>query len=662
MEKFVDTEIAARLEGMNYYSFLKRIQRGKYPEAAIKKIARENGGFKYEINVSALSVTAHEAVNGNQDSGSSDNYEERKVRKERSDKGSTKIDGNLLIHAAAEVTQARASSPKLLKKNFGYKKVYRKFITWTNEPISYRRFIDLVKPFVDKQAQKLVNLGPVRYKNSETMKALCDYSVYEPMQMIQSDHTQADVLCVHEGKVIRPWMAFHNSVGDRYLNYPTICERPDSYSLADNLVNFVFRCGLSRKESIYKTDNGKAMLSRVMTKDGRFEDVAYKGYNIEERHLSAMRLMGLGTMADKGTLQNLGLIETHSLGRQPWTKQIERQFGIGGTMDYFTERPEYTGRKYEEKPERLAKMMKNKTIWSSEELVDFIIDKIDDYNNRRHSAVELERKGKFAVPHLYDLDLDYFQTNARVLDLFRGLIVENMNEVYRIFNDPVFAKDELSTEIYSPSWVKKIYELCGWQSRAIPPKETLAMMTMPVKENCTIHPYGINLNGLQYINYKLQPFIGRKANIRYSPSNVIRIKEQSGKEKLFIKEVYVFLTKSVKGKSIEDFICIAEPHPRVVQGLSPQGYAKTFISIRNKEYQETSRAAKITSNVMGDRESLTEVGAPIFSLNPFRDQAAKQLHTERENKKITEIQKAKNNAELEDELSAIYGTNIGIQE
>jgi hypothetical protein len=668
MDKFIDTEVAARLEGINYKTLLQRIARDKYPEWAIKKTSRMNGGFRYEINLKALSLPAQENYGTNNIDGNNTGKTaaEGKERKERSDKGSTKADESLLIKAAAMITQTKSSTHTNFRRNFGYKKVYRQFTKESEEKgtevVSYRHFVNMVKPMVDKEAQNLINLGPVRYKNLQQQKLLCDYSVYEPMQLIQSDHSQADAICIHDGKILRPWMAFHNSVGDRYLNYPTICERPDSYSLADNLVNFVFRCGLSDNEAIYKTDNGKAMLSRVMTKEGSFKDETYKGYNIEERHLAAMKLMKIAPMSELGTLQNLGMIESHSQGRQPWTKQIERQFGIGGTMDWFTGIKEYTGRRYQEQPEKLAKLIRDKNIWSSEEMVDFIISQVDDYNHRRHSAIEKERKGKYALPLNYELPLEYFQTNKNILTAFKGVIPEDIQEIIRIFNDPDFSKAELHTDIYSPLWIRSIYNLCGWQSRAIPSKETLAMMIMPVKEDCTIHPYGINLKNLQYIHFKMGSYIGRKANIRYSPSNIIRIKEQSGKEKLFIKEVYVFLKNFVKGKAVEEFLCIAEPHPLVVQGLSPQGYAKTFISIRNQQYKETSRAAKITSGAAMEKECTTEINTPVYGINTFRDQAANELNNEIKNKRSNELHKKNNNTELANELSEIYGQTIGIEE
>lgn len=588
-------------------------------------------------------------------------------RKKRSDAGSTGIDNDLLVISAARITAAKVSSPKQMKKNFGYSKVYNEYFIEAAKAkglkvCSYRQFITLCSKLVDKDVQLRNNLGDVRYKNQMQMTLHHDYSVYEPMQFIQSDHTQFDCVCLHNGKVLRPWAAFHNSLGDRILAYPTVTERPDSYSLADNLVNFVFKYGLSDLPVTYKTDNGKAMLSRLMTKNGVIEE-EYKGYNIEARHLQAIKMMGLGVASDKGVLQNLGAIETHSLARQPRTKQIERQFGIGGNMDYFIERKEYTGRKYEEKPEQLEKLIKSGNIWTSDEMIDFVINKIDVYNNRTHQAIQKEAAGKFAIPHLYKLDLEYFQSNVRFLELTLGHIPDSMEDVYRIFNDAAFAKDQLQTNIYSPIWRRRIFELCGWQSRAIPCKEELAMLVMKSDER-TVHSYGININKLQYINYDLHSYIGKKVIIRYSPSNIIRIKEQSGKEKLFIKEVYVFVKERERGKDVEKFIAIAEPHPATVSGIQMEGYAKTFISARSDQFKETSLAKKIITSFSNERETEKEnvFSAPVLQLNPFKDIAAKKMAEAIKTKEEKVITKEKENALLEKEMSEITGETYKVGE
>jgi len=665
---YLQLEIAARLEGISYSTMRQRLHRKSYPEWAFRKTSRLVGGYQLEINISALSQNAQAVYleqnpASNVETGHAPSLQED--RKTRSDSGSTKVDEQLLLRSAAIITMAKSSSPKRLKKNFGYKDVYDWFVEVAKaegKPIcSYRHFITLCEPWVDKEAQTLNNLGPVRYKNSERMFLTHDYSVYEPMQYIQSDHTQFDVVCLHNGKVLRPWAAFHNSLGDRMLSYPTVTERPDSYSLADNFVNFVFKYGLSDSPVIYKTDNGKAMKSKLMTKNGVIEE-EYKGYNIEERHLQAMKMMGLGVTSDKGVFQNLGVIEKHSMPREPWTKLIERQFGIGGTMEWFAERKEYTGRIYLEKPEQFEKVVKSGNIWSSEEMIDFVINKVDKYNNREHQSVKKEAAGKFAVPHLYKLDLDYFQSSAQFLELTLGHIPDSMEDVYRILNDASFSKDQLKTNLYSPMWRRRIFELCGWQSRAIASKEELAMLVMK-SEVRSVHRYGININNLLYMNYQLRDYIGKKIIIRYSPSNILRIREQSGKEKLFIKEVYVFIKEKERGQEVEKFICIAEPHPATVSGMMPDARTKAFLSIRSEAYKENSLSLKIATGYSTGKEETKEkeFSAPVIQLNT-RGEAAQKMAEAKIEKQQKVITQEKVNAELEDKLSAIYGTQIQIGE
>lgn len=672
--KFIDLELAAKLEGVSAETIRRRIRQGKYPDWAIEREARDVGGFQYKVSILALSSDAQAFIdkssNLNNDvtasplrSGKSSGVlpcagaGEVKKRKRRSDAGTTKADETLIMRCAAIITQAKSSSPNRLNKGYGYREGYEFFKQRTvedgNELISYRQFVNLTKPFVDREVQKKVNLGNTRYKNERSLKLLHDYSIYEPMQFIQSDHSQFDCVCIHDGKIIRPWAAFHNSVGDRILSYPTIVERPDSFSLADNLTNFVFRYGLSANEVIYKTDNGKAMKSRLMTKNG-FEDITYKGYDIEERHLQAMKLMFKGEMHEKGLLQNLGMIEQHSGSREPWTKLIERNFGIGGTMEWFKDRPEYTGRKYEEKPEVLEKLIKRGHLWTSEEMIDYVMNKVDDYNNREHSSIKKEAKGVWAVPHIYQLDINYFRSDRRVLEAFSGVLPESMSEVVRIFNDPEFAKNELGTNLYSPMWRRKIYELCGWESRAVPSRDVLAMLVMKSEER-TVHPYGINLGGQTYISFALAEWIGSKVIVRYSPSNVIKIREQSGKEKIYISELYVFSNK-------EEFICIAEPHQKTTPGLAATGYAKTFISARTEHGREITRSQKITSQIAEETLGKRELSTPVIQLNSFREEAAKEMN---EAKRIkTEKEKIKKivDEETENKLSAIYGTKVKFEE
>lgn len=661
---YLTAEAAARLEGISGRGLTKRIQRGQYPEWAIKKVSREVGGYYYTICLDALSAEAQSFYSQTPAEVAAPE-EIKKERKRRADAGKTKADENLIMRCAAKINMTRKASQNF-ERNYGYKEVYNNtFIPASKEAgtpvISYRQFINLTTPFIDKTLQQFNNLGESKWKSQKQMVLTNDYSVYEPMQFLLNDHTQADVVCVHNGRLLRPWCAFHLSAGDRMLSYPTVVERPDSYSLADNLANFVYRYGLSNKETLYKSDNGKAQKGKLMTKEGRFEDVTYEAFDIEEKHMLALRRMGLAAYSEQGMIQNLGMIEAETgsyLGR---AKVIERNFGIGGTMEWFKDRPEYTGRNYTEKPEGLEKVIKKGIVWNSEEMIDYMISRVDVYNNRKHEGIKKERKGMFAIPHTYGLDLEFFQTNAKILQAFKGLIPDSISEVHRIFNDPLFAKDELHTELYSPMWCRKVHELCGWQSRAIPSKESLAMLIMPFEER-TVHPYGINIRNHTYISFKLQNLIGQKVICRYSPSNIIRIKELSGKERLFIEEIYVFKKVNNGGRITEEFVCIAEPHHDTVTGLKPEGYAKAFLNERHGQLRELKTAAKITSRIAAQAETEQAVGTPVIQLNSFREEAAKQLTAARAVKKEQqEVDKIKDE-EFAEKASLIYGKKVSIEE
>jgi len=650
---WLTTDRAARLEGYSERTIQRRIKSGYYSKALTRKKSKPNGGYYYEIHISALSEAAQSLVISNL-SPVDNKKEVAPNRKPRADKGTSKVPAHIIYRAAAIITMAKTSSPNKLKKGFGYKEGYRFFLDICKEekvkPVSYRRFIDLTKPFVDTEIQKYNNKGGIKFRNDHEMVLRHDYSIYEPMQFIQNDHSQFDVLCMHEGKIIRPWAAFHNSVGDRILSYPTIVERPDSFSLADNLSNFVLKYGLSQKPVIYKSDHGKAMKSRLMTKN-EVKEIELKPFKLEEQHELVMKLMGIGLSHEKGLIQNLGLVETHSTVRLPRTKLIERQFGIGGTMEWFKDRTEYTGRKYEEKPERLEKLVKSRAIWTSEEMVDYVIAKVDELNRRAHAGIKSECSGKFAVPHTLNLDLKYFQESELVNKAFAGYIPQSMADVYRILNDAEWSKKQLGCELYSPLWRRKVFELCGWQSRALPSRETLAMLSMKA-EIRTVHKYGILINNNAYINLKLQHYIGQKVVIRYSPDNLIKIREQSGKEVIFIKEIAVFeLAK-------EKFICIAEPHPRTITGIHAEGYARTFIKARAEQNKEIIKAKKITSRIAEDNENITHRPTQIIQLNTAREIAAKEMKVVKQ--QAAEQKKAEKalKESFEKELSEIYGTPI----
>jgi hypothetical protein len=661
---YINTEVAARLEGVSLRAIQKRIQKGIYPPQSLKRESLERGHFTYKIHLSALSPNAQIALL-QEDVQETVSEQEFKERKKRSDAGTTKCDEKLLFRAAAIITTARASSLGQVTgdKQYGYNKGYKFFKEVCEEEnlpvVSYRRFIDLVKGWVDKEVQLKENLGTVNYKNKRQMTLQCDYSVYEPMQFLQNDHTQFDVLCMHDGKVLRPWASFHVSVGDRILSYPTIVERPDSYSLADNLVNFVFRYGLSQRPVIYKSDNGKAQKSRLMTNEGNFEDIELSKFDLEERHERALRLMNIGMSHEKGLIQNLGMVESHSQARMPRTKLIERQFGIGGTMEWFTDRKEYTGRKYEEKPEALYKIMKKGDIWSSEEMVEYVISQIDKYNARFHQGIKSEASGRFAVPHIYSLDVKDFQDNLLYLKFAGGLIPESMHDVVSLFNNAEWAKTELKCELYSPLWRRRCFEICGFSSRALPGRETLAMLAMTSIER-TVHSYGIVINNNPYMSLKLNPYRNRKVIVRYSPDNIVRIREQSGKEKLFIKEIYVF-EKSENARE-EKFITIAQPHPHVVMGISPQGYAKTFLTERSVEMNTISKAQKITNQIAQQKEEEKEqtTRLNLIQLTPIREKAALDLKKAREDKQQKEMLKEMEDQDLEQELSQLYGKPVKI--
>lgn len=652
LDQWLTVTVVSKLERISERAVRKRISSGKYPNMLINRISKPTGGYYYEIHVTALSLEARQQIKTDSDASTPLSMTTNE-RKERSDKGTSSVDDKILYRSAAIVTTARASSHERLKKNFGYKKGYDKFKEMSKAEgtpiVSYRRFIDLAKPLVDKQVQEKLNLGPVRFRQKEmTMKH--DYSGYEPMQFLQNDHTQFDVMCLHNGNAIRPWASFHNSVGDRVLSYPTIVQRPDSYSLADDLSNFVYQYGLSQNAVIYKSDHGKAQKSLIMTKGG-FTEVELKPFDIDEAHLKVMNLMNVGLSHDKGIIQNLGMIETHSTARLPRTKLLERNFGIGGTMEWFVDRPEYTGRKYQEAPEALAKRVKGKNLWTSEEMIDFVMNKVDEYNNRTHSAIKEQCKGIYAIPHTYNLDVEFFQKKS-FARLFGGVIPNSLGDVAKIFNDETWSKKVLNTNLYSPMWRRKIYEMCGWVSRALPARETLAMLAMGYVER-TIHHYGIELNTNLYINLKLQKYIGKKVICRYHPSNVVRIREDSGKEKIFFEELFVF------DKASEEFLCIAEPHPRTMPGIRPEGYAKKFLINRGLQTKEINTAAKITSEIAaGKYDEVKREDTPIFQLQTSRDIASKKMELEKLNKEQKKNSKAKEDENDLKIAEAIFGKRI----
>src|SRR5690606_26166895 len=138
------------------------------------------------------------------------------IRKKRKDAGETNADKDLLFRCAAYINKLRCSSDKRLKRSYGYKEAYEKIfkpesiIQLNNQPIiSYRQFINLTKPFVDKEIQYLTNYGGTKYRQQRMLRHHHDYSIYEPMEFLQQDHSQGDVICVHDGKIIRPWFSFH---------------------------------------------------------------------------------------------------------------------------------------------------------------------------------------------------------------------------------------------------------------------------------------------------------------------------------------------------------------------------------------------------------------------------------------------------------------------
>ncbi len=645
----------AKLEGVSTAAIHKRIKRGAIKAEFLKRESRQAGGYRYSIHAGALSAEAKMRMEVFSVTAGAER-ETIKKRKERKDKGSSSVPAHIIVKTAAVITMKRVSSPNKLKRNgYGYKEGWDYFkdicLEEKIKPVGYRRFLDLVKPFVDKEVQRLNNKGVVKFRNENELVLLHDHSVWEPMQFIQNDHTQFDCVCIHEGKIIRPWAAFHGSVGDRIVYYPTIVERPDSFSLADNIANFVLQYGLSRKPVLYKSDHGKAQKSKLMTDNKT--SVELRPYKLEERHEKIMRLMGIGLSHEKGIIENMGMVESHSTVKLPRTKWLERTFGIGGTMEWFKDRPEYTGRNYREKPEGLEKRIKNREIWTSEEMVDYVIGEIDKYNNRFHSAIKKERGGRFAIPADYDVDLEYFRTDARALRAFGGYYPKSMNDVIKIFNSEEFAKS-IKTELYSPMWARKVYEICGWESRPLPARETLSMLAMKAVER-TVHNYGILINNNAYINMKLRRYIGEKVVVRYSPDNITKIREQSGKEVIFIKEIAVFERVS------EKFICIAEPHPRVVTETHAYGYAKTFIRARADEMKELIETRKITTEYAKGKIEADKRPTNIVGIQPNREIAALRLKEATILKKHKSENKKKEKVELITELEDLYGTKIKIE-
>ena len=208
---------------------------------------------------------------------------------------------------------------------------------------TFRRFIGSIP----KSVKILTREGKKAYEDRAMPIIFRDPSKLEPLEVVESDHHQVDVAVrLPDGRVVFPWVTAWMDVRTRKILAWSLVTRPNSDSINISLRELILRYGVP---GCVHLDNGKDYRAKLFT--GGIERFSYR-MNVDET---------------EGIYKALGTRVSWAIPYNAKSKTIERFFKTFRT-EFSLYMRGYRGKDTKERPENLAKQIKNNNIHTLESL------------------------------------------------------------------------------------------------------------------------------------------------------------------------------------------------------------------------------------------------------------------------------------------------------
>jgi putative transposase len=220
----------------------------------------------------------------------------------------------------------------------------------------------------------LAREGPRAFRAKMEPKCHRDLNASRPNEWWCGDHREFDVFVkTHHGsdaKVFRPWVTFWYDLGTRTWVGRHVALVPNSDTIAMALRHGILRFGVP--EHLY-IDNGKD----------------YRCHYLNGQTTASRKVALSADLTDSlapGVLSPLGVLVSHAIPYQPWSKPIEPAF-----KHVFTEwehsLPGYCGRNAQARPEQLAGEIKRDELLTLEEFTERLDTRIEEYHRAEHGEL-----------------------------------------------------------------------------------------------------------------------------------------------------------------------------------------------------------------------------------------------------------------------------------
>lgn len=288
------------------------------------------------------------------------------------------------------------------------------------------------------QAAVTMNHKEKDYQDQCELPILRDRTTLQPMELICGDHHQFDVIVMWpDGQMVRPWLSAWIDVRTGLWLGLTVCKSPDAKSIADSLYATIKRLGVPQNVYI---DNGKAYRAKILRGE-KFEGDEIGRIDLEPQVQNTLAALQQGLYGDSR--------QVHALPFNARAKIVERYFGIGGFSDWCKTLPGYTGRRYDNMPDKTRKLVKARRVMHLSDFLFAFMKEVKRMNMRPSRGAGMGGRSPVEV-------MDWFVRNGwkphrvldeRLLDIMAGRKTERIVgrlgiQHFGTVGDPLYYYDE----------------------------------------------------------------------------------------------------------------------------------------------------------------------------------------------------------------------------
>lgn len=295
-----------------------------------------------------------------------------------------------------------------------------------------------------------------RRRNGEkAFKDICvpaierDTSELKAYQILCGDHHQLDIAVNHNGKIINPWITALMDTKSWKITGWVLVSNPNSDSIALSFYDSTVRYGIPH-EGI-NTDCGKDYKAKMFTGSKLRLKEDKNGFKVPL------------TPKIKGLFDSLGMKVIRSIPYNAQAKPIEKFFDIleSKFCKYFRG---YRGRNVKQRPEKLAKEVKNKNLLTFDELKRKLGDWIEYEYNEKYEWSDLSKKAPNEVFYQEEWERKMVREEELILFCSGPISTSVKRNGIKIF-DRYYWCDEAQTKHwgkkvlvrYHPDYPQKVY-------------------------------------------------------------------------------------------------------------------------------------------------------------------------------------------------------------